>query len=158
MKVIGKQHARFIEEYLKDGNATQAATRAGYSVKTARSQGQRLLTRADINREIEKARAQISKRNAVTVDKILSDLKEIKERCMQAIPVKDKEGNFTGEWKFDAKGAIKACELLGRHIGMWRDNFTVSFDPLIVTRPIAGKITEVSANVPMLTAGENKSE
>jgi hypothetical protein len=39
---------RFVEEFLIDLNATQAAIRAGYSEKTAKSQGQRLLTNVDI--------------------------------------------------------------------------------------------------------------
>ena len=49
----------FVNEYLKDFNATQAAIRAGYSVKTARSIGQRLLTYDDISIAID---AEITKR------------------------------------------------------------------------------------------------
>ena len=45
----------FVYEYLKDFNATQAAIRAGYSEKTARSQGQRLLTIVDIQDAIQAA-------------------------------------------------------------------------------------------------------
>ena len=52
-KMTAKQ-MRFCDEYLVDLNATQAAIRAGYSEKTARSQGQRLLTNVDIQKEIEK--------------------------------------------------------------------------------------------------------
>ena len=44
---------RFITEYPKDMNATQAAIRAGYSTKTAYSQGQRLLKKAEIKKAIE---------------------------------------------------------------------------------------------------------
>lgn len=51
-KFTDKQ-AAFIDEYLKDFNATQAAIRAGYSEKTARSQGNRLLTNVDIKEAIE---------------------------------------------------------------------------------------------------------
>lgn len=45
---LSKKHARFVAEYLKDLNAAQAAIRCGYSEKTARQQGSRLLTNADI--------------------------------------------------------------------------------------------------------------
>jgi phage terminase small subunit len=45
---------RFIAEYLIDKNATQAAIRTGYSEKTARVQGSRLLTNADIQHEIQR--------------------------------------------------------------------------------------------------------
>jgi phage terminase small subunit len=46
-KLTAKQ-ARFVEEYLCDLNATQAAIRAGYSPKTATVQGSRLLTNAKV--------------------------------------------------------------------------------------------------------------
>ena len=49
----------FVIEYLKDWNATQAAIRAGYSQKTAYSQGQRLLKDVEISKEIEKAKKEI---------------------------------------------------------------------------------------------------
>lgn len=42
------KQTRFVAEYLVDLNATQAAIRAGYSAKTARQIGQRLLTKVDI--------------------------------------------------------------------------------------------------------------
>lgn len=47
MPLTAKQQ-RFVAEYLVDLNATEAAKRCGYSAKTAKSQGSRLLTNADI--------------------------------------------------------------------------------------------------------------
>src|SRR5664280_2758598 len=44
----------FCKEYPKDFNGTQAAIRAGFSVKTAKSQAQRLLTFVDIQSQIQK--------------------------------------------------------------------------------------------------------
>jgi phage terminase small subunit len=67
-----KQRA-FIEEYLQDFNATQAAIRAGYSEKTARSQGQRLLTKVDISKEIETR----VKEKAMSADEALLELGDI---------------------------------------------------------------------------------
>lgn len=43
---------KFADCYIKSGNATQAAIEAGYSEKTARSQGQRLLTNVDIKKYV----------------------------------------------------------------------------------------------------------
>lgn len=51
--LTAKQQA-FISEYLKDFNGTQAAIRAGYSESGARQEGHRLLTNADIRREIDR--------------------------------------------------------------------------------------------------------
>ena len=58
----------FVKEYLQDLNATQAALRAGYSKRTARSQGQRLLTNVDIAEAIQKAMAERGKRTEVEAD------------------------------------------------------------------------------------------
>jgi len=55
-RLTPKQQA-FVFEYLKDLNATQAAARAGYSPRTARQQGQRLLTNVDIQKLLAEARA-----------------------------------------------------------------------------------------------------
>lgn len=55
---MGKLSARqeaFVAEYVKDRNAARAAIRAGYSPKTARQQGHRLLTNVDIAAAVERA-------------------------------------------------------------------------------------------------------
>ena len=56
------KQARFTEEYLVDLNATQAAKRAGYSEKTAGSQGQRLLKNVEVAAAIAEAMSERSKR------------------------------------------------------------------------------------------------
>ena len=56
------KQARFVEEYLIDANATQAAIRAGYSAKTARVVGCRNITKANIAAEIEKAQRKRAER------------------------------------------------------------------------------------------------
>lgn len=48
MNELTPRQSRFVAEYLVDLNATQAAIRAGYSSKTAKQQGQRLLTNVDL--------------------------------------------------------------------------------------------------------------
>jgi len=52
-ETLTNKQAAFVREYLVDFNATQAAIRAGYSPKTARSQGARLLTNVDVNAAIQ---------------------------------------------------------------------------------------------------------
>ena len=56
MTLTPKQQ-RFVDEYTIDSNATQAAIRAGYSERTARQQGARLVTNVDIAATIEVGRA-----------------------------------------------------------------------------------------------------
>lgn len=55
---INPREMRFVQEYLKDGVATQAAIRAGWSAKSAKSQGYEILHRPRVRAEIEKARTQ----------------------------------------------------------------------------------------------------
>jgi phage terminase small subunit len=62
---------RFVDEYLIDLNATQAAIRAGYSPRTARAIAQENLTKPDIATAIQAARAQ---RTAVTADQVVREL------------------------------------------------------------------------------------
>lgn len=71
---LNARELRFVEQYLIDLNATQAAIRAGYSKKTARSQGQRLLTKADIASALQKAMAARSERTGITADRVLMEL------------------------------------------------------------------------------------
>ena len=65
---------RFVDEHLIDANATQAAMRAGYSRRTARAQGSRLLTNADIRREIERRSAALSERARIDAAWVLRRL------------------------------------------------------------------------------------
>ena len=50
---------------------------------------------------------------------VISRLMTVTERCMQAEPVLDKDGNPTGEYKFDSGGANRALELLGKTMRMF---------------------------------------
>ena len=51
---------------------------------------------------------------------VISRLMSVVERCMQAEPVLDKEGEPTGEFKFDATGANNALRMLGDTMGLFK--------------------------------------
>ena len=76
MKLTPKQ-ARFVQEYLIDLNAAQAAIRAGYSAKTARVIGHENLTRPEIAAAIEKAMAERAERTGLTADWVVDELRKI---------------------------------------------------------------------------------
>lgn len=76
MALTPKQQ-RFVEEYLVDLNATQAAIRAGYSERTARQIGDENLSKPDIASAIKAAMAERSERTEITQDMVLSELAKI---------------------------------------------------------------------------------
>ena len=143
-----KKQKRFIEEYLIDLNATQAAIRAGYSPDTAYSIGNENLKKPEIKSHIDKAMAERSKRTGVNADRVVMELAKIafvnaddvidfktatvKEGALpedlaaiQSVKVKTfGEDGLEREIKMADK--IKTLELLGRHLGMFKDKVEVS--------------------------------
>ena len=77
MAGLNAKQARFVDEYLIDLNATQAAIRAGYSEKTAYSMGQRLLKHVEIAKAITEAKAARSERTEITQDMVLREYAKI---------------------------------------------------------------------------------
>lgn len=61
----------FVKEYLVDLNATQAAIRAGYSVKTANEQGARLLANVSVQEAIQEAMNKRSERTEITAEMVM---------------------------------------------------------------------------------------
>jgi phage terminase small subunit len=72
MALTPKQR-RFVEEYLVDLNATQAAIRAGYSARTAGAVGHETLKKPEVETAIHEAMAERSKRTEITADRVLKE-------------------------------------------------------------------------------------
>ena len=143
-----KKQKRFIEEYLIDLNATQAAIRAGYSPDTAKSIGSENLTKPDLQVRIAKAMAERSKRTGVNADRVVMELAKIAfvnagdvidaetatlkpdaaredTAAIQSVKVKTfGEDGLEREIKMADK--LKALELLGKHLGMFKDKVELS--------------------------------
>lgn len=117
--------ARFVEEYLHDGNATQAARRAGYSAKSSSQLGTRALGRPEVQAALAVRRGELAEEIEVDAGWVLRRLREVVERCLQETPVRDRQGKETGEWRFNASGATRALELLGKHLGMFSERIDV---------------------------------
>lgn len=146
MALTAKQK-RFVEEYLIDLNATQAAIRAGYSPETAQQISSENLSKPVISIAIAKAMAERSKRTGVNADRVLMELAKIgfasindivdlnsakiKEdasaedlACIQSIKVKPTEWGIEREIKmYDKKAALVD---LGKHLGMFKDKVELS--------------------------------
>ncbi len=74
MKLENDQHERFCQEYIIDLNGTQAAIRAKFSEKTARSKASQLLTKVNIQDRITELQAKRAKRTEITQDRVLKEL------------------------------------------------------------------------------------
>jgi phage terminase small subunit len=141
----------FVDEYLIDLNATQAAIRAGYSPNNADKIGSELLGKTRVSDAIKTAMAERSKRTGINQDRILMELAKIalvnpenvvnfdeatiREDALpedlaavasvkvKRFPTKDGEG-IEREIKFYDK--TKALDLAGRHLGMFKDKLELS--------------------------------
>ena len=106
MANLTPKQQRFVEEYLIDLNATQAAIRAGYSEKTAKSIGQENLTKPDIQKAIKEAQEKLSNKAQVTVEMVvqglLNEAKDLSEGSTQS-------------------ARVSAWAHLGKHLGMFKD-------------------------------------
>ena len=74
---LSVKYQRFVDEYLVDLNATQAAIRAGYSPRNARNQGSKLLTKPDIQDAVAAGAARRSQRTGITADNVVIELAKI---------------------------------------------------------------------------------
>lgn len=125
MKLSNKQK-RFCDEYLVDLNATQAATRAGYSERTAREIGCENLTKPNIQAYISNKQKILAEKTEIKIEWIVAELRKTYERCSQKALVLDRDGSDLGIWKFDASGSIKCLELLGKYLGMFKQKIELS--------------------------------
>ena len=147
---VTKKQKRFVEEYLIDLNATQAAIRAGYSPDTAKSIGSENLTKPDIRAAVDKAEAERSRRTGVNQDRVIREIAKLAflnpvdvidmdeatvkgeahrddTACIASVKVKNiptDDGAIT-EREVKTYDKLKALELLGRHLGMFNDKVKV---------------------------------
>lgn len=128
MAKLTLKQQRFADEYIISGNATEAAVKAGYSKKTARSIGQENLTKPDIKKYIDERLERLKKESIAEQDEVLQYLSSIMRGEQKE---KTLIGEGMGEQRIDdidvsAKDRIKAAELLGKRYGMWTDKQEVT--------------------------------
>jgi len=158
MAKLSDKQQRFVDEYLIDLNATQAAIRAGYSVKTANEQGSQNLAKLSIQTAIAEKMAERSKRTGVNQDRVVLELAKIAFvkmtdivdnqgrikssasdddlSCIESMKYKESESD-TGsmvEREVKISPKLKALELLGKHLGMWNDKVNINVAvPIVIS-------------------------
>ena len=158
MAKLTEKQQLFVEEYLIDLNATQAAVRAGYSAKTADQQGSRMLANVKVQQEIGERMAERSRRIGVNQDRVVVELSKIafvkmtdivdeqgkiKDgasdddlACIESVKYKESSGDSGGSVEREVKlsSKLKALELLGKHLGMWNSKLDVNItQPVVIT-------------------------
>lgn len=146
---LNKKQQTFVDEFLIDLNATQAAIRAGYSEKTAGQIGDENLKKPEIATAIREAQDARAERTKIDADYVLKRLGDIDQ--MDALDILDNAGNIRPikEWprvwrttisgldlhemltgdtetivrKIKWPDKIKNIELIGRHVSVqaWKD-------------------------------------
>lgn len=127
-----KKQKRFAEEYLIDLNATQAAIRAEYNKKTAYSQGQRLLKNVEVKAYISEQLEKISSEKTADAQEVMEYLTSVlrgESESEIVVVVGQGEGVSTAkriDKAPDEKERLKAAELLGKYLGLFRDKLELS--------------------------------
>ncbi len=120
-KLTPKQR-RFVEEYLIDLNATQAAIRAGYSHKTARQIGEQNLSKLDIANAIAKAQNARIERTEINADYVLKRLVEIDQ--MDALDILYEDGTLKpiSQWPKVWRQYLSGLDIMEMSAGGDSDN------------------------------------
>lgn len=151
MRKLNPKQQRFVEEYLVDLNATQAAIRAGYSPKTAGQIGERLLKKVEIQQALAERMKARQARTEITQDMVLDELAKIafgdqrrvmtwgpsgvKLRASETLTSEDAaivaevSESVTaagGTLKLKTHDKVGALKLLGEHLGMFKQRVEVT--------------------------------
>nr|DAV03715.1 MAG TPA: Terminase small subunit [Caudoviricetes sp.] len=145
MKLTEKQK-RFADYYIETGNITEAATRAGYSKKTARVIGQENLLKPAIKGYIdEKLEAMQDERTASAKEVLEFLTKSMRGEIKEEVVVVEGTGDGTSEARtvkkqIGLRDRIKSAELLGKRYRLFTDK------------------VEVEGAVPVMIVGEDSLE
>jgi phage terminase small subunit len=122
-KKLTLKQARFTKEYLKTGNGTQAAIKAGYSKDSAHDIASENLRKPVIIETIDAVR----KKLGIDAEYVLKGFKEIKDfnskKQKKYITIGD--NTFEEEKMIDAQAALKANEMLGKHLKLFTDKIEI---------------------------------
>lgn len=133
-----KRHEKFCHEYIKDMNATQAAIRTGYSEKTAKMQGSRLMTNDDIKARVAELREAYFNENIMTAQQVEYELTRIALGLSnEKHVVIEGTGDGYSEARIidkppDEKSRLKALELMAKRHRILSSDTTIDIKPVLI--------------------------
>lgn len=133
-----KRHEKFCHEYIKDMNATQAAIRTGYSEKTAKMQGSRLMTNDDIKSRVAEIRDAYLNENIMTARQVEYELIRIALGLSNEKQVViEGTGDGCSEARIidkppDERSRLKALELMAKRHRILSGDTTIDVQPVII--------------------------
>lgn len=128
---LNQKQKKFVDEYIKTGNATQSAIKAGYSEKTAYSIGQRLLKNVEIVKALETKQEKLQEKFEYSIEKSFRNFEKAQEIALAKkrllLGRSDDENSKSLEIEDpDITNFIKAEELKGRLFGFYTERKEVT--------------------------------
>ena len=133
-----KRHEKFCHEYIKDMNAKQAAIRTGYSEKTAKMQGSRLMTNDDVKARVAELRDAYLDENIMTAKQVEYELTRIALGLSnEKHVVIEGTGDGYSEARIidkppDEKSRLKALELMAKRHRILSGDTTIDIKPVLI--------------------------
>jgi len=161
------KHERFAQELANGKSPPEAYVIAGYSPNegnASRLKGNEKVRRRltelldDRNKIAVKATEKAVERSAITKETILSKLWENAQRASQAIPVTNGDGEKIGIYKYDGAVVNRACELLGKELGMFIDRTDIRVHAKYENVPLPKLVEHLSSLTKQLADQSDEEE
>lgn len=135
---MNARQKRFCDEYLIDCNATQAAIRAGYSPKTAKVTGAKMLTNASLKAYIDEQLERIHNEKTADAQEVLEYLTAVMrgQHTEQTLQLIGDGVQKIADIDVSAKERLKAAELIGKRYGMFKDNVGIDLEPVVIVNDL----------------------
>lgn len=135
---MNARQKRFCDEYLIDCNATQAAIRAGYSPKTAKVTGVKMLTNANLKAYIDEQLERIHNEKTADAQEVLEYLTAVMrgQHTEQTLRLIGDGVQKIADIDVSAKERLKAAELIGKRYGMFKDNVGIDLEPVVIVNDL----------------------
>lgn len=135
---MNARQKRFCDEYLIDCNATQAAIRAGYSPKTAKVTGAKMLINANLKVYIDEQLERIHNEKTADAQEVLEYLTAVMrgQHTEQTLQLIGDGVQKIADIDVSAKERLKAAELIGKRYGMFKDNVGIDLEPVVIVNDL----------------------